>query len=129
MSRDFPYVHRVLLTGCGTAWHAALIGEYLFEELARIPTDVAYASELRYRNPILEEGTIAIALSQSGETADTLAALREVRMKGAWHRERGWVHDRAGNRRGCLSARGCRNRRREYEGFYRASCRSGFDGY
>jgi glucosamine--fructose-6-phosphate aminotransferase (isomerizing) len=83
MSRDFPHVHRVLLTGCGTAWHAALIGEYLFEELARIPTDVEYASELRYRNPIVEEGTIAIALSQSGETADTLAALREVRMKGA----------------------------------------------
>jgi glutamine---fructose-6-phosphate transaminase (isomerizing) len=83
LDRDLPHVHRILLTGCGTAWHAGLIGEYLFEELARIPTDVEYASELRYRNPIVEEGTIAIALSQSGETADTLAALREVRMKGA----------------------------------------------
>ena len=83
LDRELPHVHRILLTGCGTAWHAGLIGEYLFEELARIPTDVEYASELRYRNPIVEEGTIAIALSQSGETADTLAALREVRMKGA----------------------------------------------
>ena len=83
LARDIPHVHRILLTGCGTAWHACLIGEYLFEELARIPTDVEYASELRYRNPIVEEGTIAIAVSQSGETADTLAALREVRMKGA----------------------------------------------
>jgi len=83
LARDIPHVHRILLTGCGTAWHACLIGEYLFEELARIPTDVEYASELRYRNPIVEEGTIAIAVSQSGETADTMAALREVRMKGA----------------------------------------------
>lgn len=83
LARDLPHVHRVVLMGCGTAWHAGLIGEYLFEELARIPTEVEYASELRYRNPIVEEGTIAIAVSQSGETADTLAALREVRMKGA----------------------------------------------
>ena len=83
LARDFPHVHRVLLTGCGTAWHAGLIGEYLFEELARIPTDVEYASALRYRNPIVAECTIAIAVSQSGETADALAALREVRMKGA----------------------------------------------
>lgn len=81
--RDLPRCKRVLLFGCGTAWHAALVGEYLFEELARIPTDVDYASELRYRNPIIEEGTLAIAVSQSGETADTLAAVREVKTKGA----------------------------------------------
>lgn len=81
--RELPRCRRVLLFGCGTAWHAALVGEYLFEELARIPTDVDYASELRYRNPIIEEGTLAIAVSQSGETADTLAAVREVRTKGA----------------------------------------------
>ncbi len=81
--RDLPRCRRVLLFGCGTAWHAALIGEYLFEDLARIPTEVEYASELRYRNPIIEEGTLAIAVSQSGETADTLAALQEVRTKGA----------------------------------------------
>jgi glucosamine--fructose-6-phosphate aminotransferase (isomerizing) len=81
--RELIRSRRVLLFGCGTAWHAALIGEYLFEDLARIPAEVEYASELRYRNPIIEEGTLAIAVSQSGETADTLAALREVRTKGS----------------------------------------------
>jgi glucosamine--fructose-6-phosphate aminotransferase (isomerizing) len=81
--RDLPRCRRILLFGCGTAWHASLIGEYLFEDLARIPCEVEYASELRYRNPIVEEGTLAIAVSQSGETADTLAALQEVRKKGA----------------------------------------------
>jgi glucosamine--fructose-6-phosphate aminotransferase (isomerizing) len=81
--RELPRARRALLFGCGTAWHAALVGEYLFEELARLPTAVDYASELRYRNPIIEEGTLAIAVSQSGETADTLAALREVKTKGA----------------------------------------------
>ncbi|HEY2250194.1 MAG TPA: glutamine--fructose-6-phosphate transaminase (isomerizing), partial [Planctomycetaceae bacterium] len=81
--REIARARRALLFGCGTAWHAALVGEYLFEDLARLPTDVDYASELRYRNPIIEEGTLAIAVSQSGETADTLAALREVKTKGA----------------------------------------------
>jgi glucosamine--fructose-6-phosphate aminotransferase (isomerizing) len=81
--RELPRAHRALLFGCGTAWHAALVGKYLFEELARLPTVVDYASELRYRNPIIEDGTLAIAVSQSGETADTLAALREVKTKGA----------------------------------------------
>ncbi len=81
--RELSRAHRALLFGCGTAWHAALAGRYLFEELARLPTIVDYASELRYRNPIIEEGTLAIAVSQSGETADTLAALREVKTKGA----------------------------------------------
>ena len=83
INRELARFQRVVLTACGTAWHAGLIGEYLFEELARVPTDVEYASELRYRNPIIEEGTLAIMISQSGETADTLAALREVKMKGA----------------------------------------------
>jgi glucosamine--fructose-6-phosphate aminotransferase (isomerizing) len=81
--RELSRVQRVLLFGCGTAWHAGMIGEYLFEEFAQIPTDVDYASELRYRNPIIEPGTLAIAVSQSGETADTLAALKEVKTKGA----------------------------------------------
>ena len=74
---------RLLLAANGTAWHAALIGEYLFEELARVPTEVEYASELCYRNPIVEGNTLAIVISQSGETFDTLAALRELRTKGA----------------------------------------------
>ena len=74
---------RILLLGQGTALHAAMIGEYLFEKLAGIPTEVEFASEFRYRNPIVEEGTVAIAVSQSGETADTLAAIQEAKRRGA----------------------------------------------
>ncbi|MCE5230229.1 glutamine--fructose-6-phosphate transaminase (isomerizing) [bacterium] len=74
---------RLVITGCGTAWHAGLVGEYLLEELARLSVEVEYASELRYRNPILGYGDLLIAISQSGETADTLAALREARLRGA----------------------------------------------
>ncbi|HEU4725378.1 MAG TPA: glutamine--fructose-6-phosphate transaminase (isomerizing) [Candidatus Eisenbacteria bacterium] len=76
-------INRVIITACGTSWHSGLIGEYLIEELARIPVEVEYASEFRYRNPILEPGTVVIAISQSGETADTLAAMREAKRKGA----------------------------------------------
>ncbi len=83
MARELAQTKRLILTGCGTAWHACLVGEYLFEELARIPTEVEYASEFRYRNPVCEPGTVILAISQSGETADTLAALREARDKGA----------------------------------------------
>ena len=75
-------VNRILLTGCGTSFHAGLVGEYLIEEFARIPVEVEYASELRYRNPPVENGTLLFALTQSGETADTLAALREMKRKG-----------------------------------------------
>jgi len=76
-------INRVVITACGTSWHAGMIGEYLIEELARIPVEVEYASEFRYRNPILEPGTVVIAISQSGETADTLSAMREAKRKGA----------------------------------------------
>ena len=82
-SRDIVRARRIIITACGTAWHAGLVGEFLFEELAKIPTEVEYASEFRYRNPIVEDGTIVIAISQSGETADTLAALREAKDRGA----------------------------------------------
>ncbi len=75
-------VERVIMTACGTSYHAALVGEYLFEEFARLPVEVEYASEFRYRNPPIDRNTIVIALTQSGETADTLAALRESRRKG-----------------------------------------------
>ncbi|MFP3948567.1 MAG: glutamine--fructose-6-phosphate transaminase (isomerizing) [Gemmatimonadota bacterium] len=75
-------VERIVITACGTSWHAALLGEYMLEELARIPVDVEYASEFRYRNPVLEDGTLLLAISQSGETADTLAALREAKRRG-----------------------------------------------
>ena len=74
---------RIVIVACGTSWHAGLVGEYMMEELARIPVEVEYASEFRYRNPVIEEGTIVIAISQSGETADTLAAMREAKNKGA----------------------------------------------
>lgn len=74
---------RFIIVACGTSWHAGLIAEYLFEDLARIPVEVEYASEFRYRNPIINENDVVIALSQSGETADTLAALELAREKGA----------------------------------------------
>jgi glucosamine--fructose-6-phosphate aminotransferase (isomerizing) len=75
-------VNRVLLTACGTSWHAALVGEYLIEEFARLPVEVEYASELRYRNPPVDHDTILFSITQSGETADTLAAQREMKRKG-----------------------------------------------
>src|SRR6056297_1218908 len=75
-------VDRIILTGCGTSWHSALVGEYLIEEFARIPVEVEYASELRYRNPPIDPGTLVFGITQSGETADTLAALCETKRKG-----------------------------------------------
>ena len=75
-------IDRIVLTACGTSWHAALVGEYMIEEFARIPVEVEYASELRYRNPPMSTGTLLFAITQSGETADTLAALREMKRKG-----------------------------------------------
>jgi glucosamine--fructose-6-phosphate aminotransferase (isomerizing) len=83
VARPLAHARRVILTACGTAWHAGLVGEFLLEDLTRIPTEVEYASEFRYRNPIIDEGTLVLAISQSGETADTLAAVREARLKGA----------------------------------------------
>jgi glucosamine--fructose-6-phosphate aminotransferase (isomerizing) len=83
IGRDFTRCRRLVLTGQGTAWHAALLTEYMLEDLARIPCDVQYASEFRYRNPIVEDGTVVVAISQSGETADTLAALEEAKLRGA----------------------------------------------
>jgi glucosamine--fructose-6-phosphate aminotransferase (isomerizing) len=80
---DLLKVERVVLTACGTSWHAALVGEYMLEELARLPAEVEYASEFRYRNPLVDERTLVIVISQSGETADTLAALREAKRRGA----------------------------------------------
>ncbi|HET9150350.1 MAG TPA: glutamine--fructose-6-phosphate transaminase (isomerizing) [Gemmatimonadales bacterium] len=76
-------IRRIVITACGTSWHSGLIGEYMLEELARIPTEVEYASEFRYRNPVVDEHTLVIGISQSGETADTLAAIREAKLRGA----------------------------------------------
>ncbi|HNW69544.1 MAG TPA: glutamine--fructose-6-phosphate transaminase (isomerizing) [Bacteroidales bacterium] len=75
--------NRIIIVACGTSWHAALVGEYLFEDLARIPVEVEYASEFRYRNPVIYEDDVVIAISQSGETADTLAAIKLAKSKGA----------------------------------------------
>ncbi len=80
---ELQRVRRIVITACGTSWHAGLVGEYMLEELARIPVTVEYASEFRYRNPVIEKDTLALAISQSGETADTLAALREAKQHGA----------------------------------------------
>jgi glucosamine--fructose-6-phosphate aminotransferase (isomerizing) len=74
---------RIIMIACGTSWHACLVGEYLFEDIARIPVEVEYASEFRYRNPIINENDVVIAVSQSGETADTLAAIELAKGKGA----------------------------------------------
>ena len=74
---------RIVIVACGTSWHAGLVGKYMIEEILLTPVDVEYASEFRYRNPLVEEGTVLIAISQSGETADTLAAMREAKTRGA----------------------------------------------
>ena len=81
-ARQLREASRILLTACGTSWHATLFGEYLIEQLARMPVEVEYASELRYRNPPTDHDTLLFAITQSGETADTLAALREMKRKG-----------------------------------------------
>jgi len=81
--RELTRTKRLIMTACGTAYHAGLVGEFLFEQLARIPTETEYASEFRYRNPIIEDQTVVIAISQSGETADTLAAVEQAKERGA----------------------------------------------
>ena len=80
---DIKNIDRIVITACGTSWHSGLIGEYMMEELARIPVEVEYASEFRYRNPVVDDRTLVIGISQSGETADTLAAIREAKRRGA----------------------------------------------
>jgi glucosamine--fructose-6-phosphate aminotransferase (isomerizing) len=80
---NFNLIKRIVITACGTSWHSALIGKYFIEKFSGIPTEVDYASEFRYRNPLVDENTLLIAISQSGETADTLAAIREAKSRGA----------------------------------------------
>jgi glucosamine--fructose-6-phosphate aminotransferase (isomerizing) len=81
--RELTRARHLILTACGTAFHASLVGEFLFEQLARIPTETEYASEFRYRNPVIQDGTVVISISQSGETADTLAAVEQAKERGA----------------------------------------------
>ncbi|WP_234572313.1 glutamine--fructose-6-phosphate transaminase (isomerizing) [Rhodohalobacter sp. 614A] len=80
---DLVNAKRIVIAGCGTSWHAGLVGEYLFEYLAKTPVEVEYASEFRYRDPLIGEGDVLLVISQSGETADTIAALREAKKRGA----------------------------------------------
>ena len=82
--KKFLAADRIIIVACGTSWHAGLVAEYIFEDLARIPVEVEYASEFRYRNPVITEKDILIAISQSGETADTLAAIKLAKSKGAF---------------------------------------------
>ena len=80
----FLNANRIIIIACGTSWHAGLVGEYLLEDMTRIPVEVEYASEFRYRNPIITPNDVVIAISQSGETADTLAAIKLAKSKGAF---------------------------------------------
>ncbi|TBN03245.1 glutamine--fructose-6-phosphate transaminase (isomerizing) [Hyunsoonleella flava] len=82
--KKFLNANRIIIVACGTSWHAGLVAEYIFEDLARIPVEVEYASEFRYRNPVITENDVLIAISQSGETADTLAAIKMAKSKGAF---------------------------------------------
>ncbi|MCB0431779.1 MAG: glutamine--fructose-6-phosphate transaminase (isomerizing), partial [Mangrovimonas sp.] len=82
--KKFLNADRIIIVACGTSWHAGLVAEYIFEDLARIPVEVEYASEFRYRNPVITENDVVIAISQSGETADTLAAIKLAKSKGAF---------------------------------------------
>ncbi len=82
--KKFLNAERIIIVACGTSWHAGLVAEYIFEDLARIPVEVEYASEFRYRNPVITENDVLIAISQSGETADTLAAIKLAKSKGAF---------------------------------------------
>ena len=81
--RELRNINRIIITACGTSYYAGMVGEYMIEDLAGVPVEVEYASEFRYRNPIIKPGTLVLAISQSGETADTLAALKEAQQKGA----------------------------------------------
>ena len=76
--------NRIIMIACGTSWHAGLVAEYIFEELCRIPVEVEYASEFRYRNPVIHPGDVILAISQSGETADTLVAIEKAKEQGAF---------------------------------------------
>jgi glucosamine--fructose-6-phosphate aminotransferase (isomerizing) len=80
---ELKQFERIIITACGTSWHSGIIGEYMLEEMARLPVEVEYASEFRYRNPVVDPRTLVIGISQSGETADTLAAIREAKRRGA----------------------------------------------
>ncbi len=127
-AEELREIRRIIILGCGTSWHAGLIGEYMLEEHARIPVEVEYASEFRYRNPIVDDGTAVLAITQSGETADTLAAMREAQRKGA--RSLGIVNVVGStiareSDGGVYLARRPRDRRRLHQGVHQPGDRAG----
>jgi glucosamine 6-phosphate synthetase-like amidotransferase/phosphosugar isomerase protein len=83
VTEKLKFAPRIIISACGTAWHAGLVGEYMIEQMCKIPVEVEYASEFRYRNPVIYPNDIMFVISQSGETADTLAALKEAKSRGA----------------------------------------------
>ena len=114
----------IIIVACGTSWHAGLVAEYIIEELCRIPVEVEYASEFRYRNPVIHKGDVIIAISQSGETADTIVAIEKAKEQGAFilrRRERGGIVHRADF--ACRRLHACRpgDRRGQHQGIYRAN--------
>ncbi|MCK7475572.1 MAG: SIS domain-containing protein [Rhodopseudomonas palustris] len=120
---DMQGIKRIIITACGTSWHAALIGKYVLESMSRIPVDVEYASEFRYRDPVIGEGTVVFVISQSGETADTLAALRTGPGEGCGmlrHRERRGFHDSPGDERRRLHPCRTRDRCGLHKGFHQS---------
>ena len=124
---QFAAIEKVTMLACGTSWHAALVGKYMIERLARVPVEVDYGSEYRYRDPIVARNTLAIVITQSGETADTLAALREAkheRRQQPCDLQRGRQHGHAGDRRHDLHARRTGDRRRVDQGVHVATRRA-----
>ena len=120
-AKEFKEFRQIRIVACGTSWHAALAGKFMIERLARIPVEVDYGSEFRYRDPIVGPDTLTIVISQSGETADTLAAQREARAKAledAGDLQRGRLHDHARGVGDADHARGSGNRRRIDEGVH-----------
>ena len=120
----FLKAKRILVIACGTSWHAGLVAEYLFEEFTRIPVEVEYASEFRYRNPIIYPDDVVIAISQSGETADTIAAINIAKEKRAfclWNLQCGWIDHFPYNRHRLLHPRRARNRRGFDQSLYDAN--------
>ena len=128
---EFRNFRDVKIVACGTSWHAALAGKFMIERLARMPVEVDYGSEFRYRDPIVDKHSLIIAISQSGETADTLAAEREARQKGAQgdrHLQRRGRDADARIERHDLHARRPGNRRRFDQSFHRPAHRADADG-
>ena len=126
-ARRLRRVRRIVFAACGTSWHAALVGEYLIERLAHLPVEVEFASEFRYRNAPLDEQTLVFVLSQSGETADTLGALREAKRRGhpdPGDREHRRQHDRPRGRGRHLSSRRAGGRGRQHQGVLGAGDRA-----